>query len=288
MPGTALVLGGSGRFGRHAAAALTASGWQVHTFRRGGDLMAAAQGVDIIVNAWNPPYGQWAGTVPGLTRQVIAAAQASGATVVIPGNVYVYGAEMPEVIGPGVAHAATNTLGRIRVEMEAAYRASGVRTVILRAGDYIDTEASGNWFDSVIARKTPRTGRLVYPGRSDILHAWAYLPDLADALARLMERRDELPDFVDLAFAGYAITGEELAAACAAALDRPVTVKPMSWLPVQLARPFWSEAKGLLEMRYLWNTPHRLDGSALSALMPELAGTPLTRALKTALGVTAG
>ncbi|MCF6316055.1 MAG: hypothetical protein L3J30_07185 [Marinosulfonomonas sp.] len=44
-------------------------------------------------------------------------------------------------------------MGRIRTEMEAAYRDSGVRTIILRAGDFIDTQASGNWFDKVMTPK---------------------------------------------------------------------------------------------------------------------------------------
>jgi hypothetical protein len=32
------------------------------------------------------------------------------------------------------------------------------------------------------------------------MHAWAYLPDLADAFAGLSDRLDELPTFTDLAF----------------------------------------------------------------------------------------
>jgi nucleoside-diphosphate-sugar epimerase len=210
------------------------------------------EGADLIFNAWNPPYSQWQATVPGLTAQVIAAAKATGAAVMIPGNVYVFGRDLPEVLTPDTPHAAAHPLGRIRVELEAAYRASGVKTVILRAGDFLDTEASGNWFDRIIAAKIGK-GRLSYPGPLDRMHAWAYLPDLADAFAGLADRLDALPQFTDLAFPGYAMTGEELAAACEAALGRSLTLGRMSWLPVQVARPFWAEAKHLLEMRYLWD-----------------------------------
>ena len=35
MPGTALILGASGRFGRNCAVAFEAAGWEVRRFRRG-------------------------------------------------------------------------------------------------------------------------------------------------------------------------------------------------------------------------------------------------------------
>ncbi len=96
MTGSVLVLGGSGRFGRHASEAFWNAGWRVTQYDRArGDLTAAARGNDVIVNGWNPPYDRWADTVPALTAQVIAAARTSGATVIVPGNVYVFGEEAP-------------------------------------------------------------------------------------------------------------------------------------------------------------------------------------------------
>jgi nucleoside-diphosphate-sugar epimerase len=288
MSRTALVLGASGRIGRHASAALTAHGWTVTPYRRGGvSLAEAADGAELIFNAWNPPYSQWRETVPGLTAQVINAAKSSGAAVMIPGNVYVFGRDMPPVLTPQTPHTATNPLGRIRVDLEAAYRNSGVKTVILRAGDFLDTEASGNWFDRIIAAKIAK-GRLSYPGPLDLMHAWAYLPDLAEALAGLADRLPELPQVTDLTFPGYAMTGEELAAACEAALGRSLSLGRMSWLPIQVVRPFWAEAKHLIEMRYLWERPHRLDGTALDRILPDRAQTPVAEAMRTILAGLAG
>ena len=283
MTQTALILGPSGRIGRHAAEAFAAAGWTVHRFDRArDDLMQAARNADVIVNAWNVPYSQWQSTVPGLTQQVIAAAKAGGATVIIPGNIYVFGPDMPPHIGPTTPHRSQHPLGRVRREMEAAYRDAGVATIILRAGDYLDDEASGNWFDMVLAKPVAK-GRLSYPGPTDRPHAWAWLPDVAAAMVGLAERRADLPRFADIAFPGYTLTGEELAAACAAALHRPVQAKRMSWLPIYLARPFWREAKHILEMRYLWNVSHQLDGEELDRLVPDRPRTPVTSALARAL-----
>jgi len=284
MPKTVLILGANGRFGRHACAAFKSRGWEVRQFdRASGNLREAATGADVIVNAWNPAYPDWATQVPKLTAQVIDAAKSCGATVIIPGNVYNYGADAPAVYGPDTPHGATNPLGRIRIEMEATYRASGVRTIVLRAGDFINTQASGNWFDMIMIPKLGK-GRFIYPGNPDIAHAWAWLPDLTSVAAELADIRAELPAFTDVSFPGFTMTGNELCAAIGTSLGRPVKLKKMSWLPLQIARPFWPVARHLLEMRYLWNKPHRIDGALFSSLLPNFKMTPLTKALPLALG----
>jgi hypothetical protein len=73
-----------------------------------------------------------------------------------------------------------------------------------------------------------------------------------------------------------------MADAIARATGRPVRATSMSWVPIHAARPFWREAKHLLEMRYLWQRPHRIDGSALASLVPEFTPTPLDEALRAA------
>lgn len=283
MPKTALILGASGRFGRTATAALTAAGWHTRPFARGGDdLMIAAQGADVIVNGWNPPYDKWAKDVPGLTVQVIKAAQATGARVVLPGNVYVYGPEASDVFSPTTPHRATNPLGKIRIEMEAAYREAGVKTLILRAGDFLDTEASGNWFDMVMAKRVDR-GIFEYPGNPDLPHAWAFLPDMTRAMAMMLAQEDRLPRFLEVGFEGYTLTGRELAHGCSRIVGRPVRLSKTQWWPIRLASPFWKLGRHLLEMRYLWNKAHRIDGEALASYLPEFRATPLDQALAQAL-----
>ncbi|WP_136443193.1 sugar nucleotide-binding protein [Pacificoceanicola onchidii] len=283
MSGRVLILGGSGRFGRNAAEAFWNAGWRVTLFDRSSDtLKEAARGVDVIVNGWNPAYTDWARDLPALTAQVISAAQASGATVLIPGNVYVFGEDAPEQWDESTPHRALNPLGRLRIDLEAAYKASSVQTIVLRAGDFLDTEASGNWFDKIMA-PTLSKGVLTYPGALDRPHAWAYLPDMAQAAVMLAEQRHALPQFNDIPFPGYTLTGEEMAQLCGEALGKPVRAKPMNWLPLRLLSPFWPMARCLQEMRYLWNKPHRLDGSTLHDLLPTFAPTPPAEALARAI-----
>lgn len=283
MTKTVLILGAGGRFGRNAAEAFWNAGWQVTLFdRKTDDLMQAAQGVDVIVNGWNPSYPDWAAQLPGLTRAVIAAAEASGATILQPANVYVFGAEAPERFSVDTPRRATNPLGRLRIEMEAALAASSARVILLRAGDFLDTEASGNWFDKQMAPPVAK-GRLVYPGPTDVPHAWAFLPDMARAAVMLAERRDALPRFAEIPFPGYTLTGQALAGLCGRATGKPVKARRMSWLPLWLARPFWRMAAPLIEMRYLWRKPHHVASDVFQAWLPDFAPTSPQDAVARAL-----
>ena len=282
---TALILGSNGRFGRHMAEALWNSDWRVRIFdRTTDDLHTAARGVDVIVHGWNPSYPDWARDVPRLTSKVIAAAKASGATVLIPGNVYVYGQDAPGVLACDTPHAATNPLGRIRIEMEAAFRASGVPTIVLRAGDFIDTKAAGNWFDAVITAKVKK-GVITAPGDRQTPHAWAYLPDLARAAVALMEKREHLDTFEEVLFPGHTMTFNELAAYIETATGRTMEQRNFPWWAIRLAAPFWPMGRHLVEMRYLWNMPHRLNGARFNALLPDFRATDPLSAIASALNL---
>lgn len=285
MENTVLILGATGRLGRNAAIAFEAAGWEVRRFDRSKDsLWDAAWGASVIVNGWNPPYPQWAAEVPDQTSQIIEVAKASGATVIIPGNVYVYGAQAPERFGPDTPHLASNPLGRARVNMEAAYKASGVQTLVVRAGDYIDTEASGNWFDMIITKPLAK-GYISYPGPLSCPHAFTFLPDVAATMVSLANKRHTLAQFEDVAVPSLSLTGHALADALGDVVGRPVRAKMMAWLPLRIASIAWPMGRALVEMRYLWRKPHHIDATRHSELCPDVAQTPLQDALAQALNV---
>lgn len=278
---TVLVLGASGMSGGHAAAAFEAAGWEVRRFdRKADDMNEAAVGVDVIFNGLNPPnYEGWATAIPAITRQVIAAAESSGATVIVPGNVYVYhrsGGPWHE----DTAHEPETRKGVIRAEMEKSYRSAaerGVQTLLLRAGDFFGDTVSGNWFDLVVL-KGLASGNFTYPGRMDAEHSWAYVPDFARAVVALAERRETLGKFEDIPFEGFTLTGDALRGLVERTTG-PLKLKSVPWFAMRLAYPFWRLGRELLEMRYLWDAAHSLDGTKLRMLLPELETTPVEDAL---------
>lgn len=302
-----IILGAKGRFGRAAAQAFLAAGWRVRGLARDWDsgridprmervtadafdadaVSAAAAGADVIVNALNPAYSNWARDLPRLAASTLAAAKATGATVLLPGNVYNYGAGMPPVLDEMTLPQPTTRKGKLREAMENLYAEvadEGVQTLILRGGDFIEREKTGNWFDTYIAAKAGQ-GRMTYPGPLDRVHAWAYLPDMARAMVGLAEKRAQIGPFADFGFEGFNLTGLELVAAMERVAGRALKVGSMPWSAMRVAGLFAPDIREVMEMRYLWTAPHAIDGRKLQALLPDYRPTPLLAALADAMHV---
>ena len=290
-----LIIGANGRFGRAATKAFEDAGWSVTKLTRPGKargtnvieadasdpvaLSKAAQGFDVLVNALNPPYHKWKEVLPVLTASVITAARASGATVIIPGNVYNFGVNPPALMTNTSPQSANTGKGALRVEMERSFRETAeIQTIILRAGDFIETEKTGNWFDSQITNKVDK-GIITYPGPIDQIHAWSYLPDMARAAVELCEIREKLPRFSDIPFAGFGLTGEELIDAVETATNKTLKVKKVPWRLISMLGLFSPQIREVVAMRYLWNKPHQLDGSKMRSLLPDFKPTPLPVAM---------
>lgn len=284
MTKVALVAGAKGNFGGAMADALWTAGWEVRPYQRGTDMVAAAKGADVIVNGLNPPgYHDWDRLVPAITGQVLTAAQASGARILLPGNVYPYGRQ-PGPWGPQTPHQPASRKGRIRAEMEARYADAAhrgqARVLILRGGDFIAPGSAVGLYPQVVLRSLPK-GRIVALGQPDVRRAHAYLPDMARAGVGLLAQ--DLADFVDMPFAGHCFSINDLAAAIERQTGRAPTVKPFAWWQLRLLSPVWELARELLEMRYLYDLPHVLDDRPLATALPDFRPTAFEDVVRTML-----
>lgn len=303
---TVLILGARGRLGSALVEAFAARGWRVLAqARRAGASKAAATiiadvldmdrivreardgstggGVDVVVNTANPPYTRWAQEAVAMNDAAIAIARTLGATLMLPGNVYNYGADLPAELRPDTPQQAKTKKGKIRIAMERslAYAAAqGTQAIVIRAGDFFGCGV-GSWFDQAIAKDVPK-GKVTYPGPLDLAHAWAYVPDLAATFVRVAEARQSLARFENIHFAGYVLTGREFVAAIERAIGRPMKVAGLPWPLLRvggLVVPMWRE---LAEMAYLWRRPHRLVTDAGHAQFMATA-TPFDVALRDSL-----
>jgi nucleoside-diphosphate-sugar epimerase len=285
MTKSALILGANGKIGTYSSRAFAAAGWNVRHYDRKTDNMAhAAEGVEVIVNGLNPPnYHNWDQLVPEITRQVIDAAEASGATVLIPGNVYNFGAEGGEW-SETTPHRPNTRKGRIREEMERRYAASRAQTIVLRAGNFITSDRRDDVLGLVYLRQLSR-GRVMLPGAPEAMQAFCYVPDWARAAVALSERRSALDHFEDVPFPGHSFNAGYLRAWLSARLGHELAFSRFPWWVFSLASPFWELARELSEMRYLWNTSHTLSGAKLARLLPDFESTPIGVVLESALPV---
>ena len=283
MTKTVLILGASGKIGSHSAEAFWNAGWTVRKFDRAtGDMRKAAEGADVIINGMNPAnYKNWDRAIPQITRDVIDAAKHSGASVIIPGNIYNFG-DQPGTLSETTPHLATTRKGKIRIEMEEAYRASSVQTIVLRAGNFIDPMQNGDILSLVLFRSI-KSGKVTLPGPADTQQAYAYVPDWARAAVILAEKRDALATFEDIPFPGHAFTYEELRQKTADALGRKVTFTAFPWWLMTLAAPVWGLAYEMKEMRYQYTMDHTLDGVKFTRLLPEFKPTDRDTVMTTGL-----
>ena len=169
-----------------------------------------------------------------------------------------------------------------RLEQAAA---RGVRSLIVRAGDFFGPHAGNNWFSGGLIKPGKPVTSVWNPGTPGIGHAWAYLPDVAATMARLLAREAELAPFERFHFAGHFLPDNvEMGRAIGRAVGNPdLPVRRFPWWAMTLASPFMTLARELGEMRYLWTVPLVLDNRKLVAFLGEEPHTPLDVAVATTL-----
>ena len=303
----ALVIGATGGIGGAVAERLVAQGWRVRAMNRNpeaarlgreafewvkgdamveADVVAASEGVSLIVHGANPPaYRNWAGLQMPMLRATIAAARASGARIVFPGTVYNYGPDAFPSIDEADVQTPVSRKGAIRVRMEQALReasAQGVKVLIVRAGDFFGPRPGANWLSQGLVKPGKPVTAISYPGPPAIPHCWAYLPDVAETMVALA-MRDDLADVEMFHMRGQTLTGDDLAAALSQAAGRRLAVRRLPWIAVKAMAPFNETMREMLEMRYLWDRPVLLDNRKLVARLGAEPHTPIVDALRAAL-----
>ncbi|MFC0135792.1 hypothetical protein CR105_00545 [Massilia eurypsychrophila] len=308
---TALVLGANGGIGGEVARQLLIAGWQVKALSRkpaadnaagaiswlqgdamiAGDVLAAARGCELIVHAVNPAgYRNWGGQVLPMLRNTIAAAEASGALVLLPGTVYNYGPDVALAASEDAPQNPATQKGKLRAQMEAeleAYCQRGGRALVVRAGDYFGPQSGNSWFaQGLVKPGRPVTG-IANPGLPGVGHQWAYLPDVAAAMVALVERHGTLEPFARFHFGGHwDADGSAIGRAVqrvAARHGLHASLNTFPWWLVRLAGPFNETLRELYDMRYLWRQPFRLDNAKLLAELGAEPHTPLDVAVERTL-----
>ena len=313
--GNALVLGVTGGIGGEAASSLLRHGWQVAGMVRdpakrrrpagidplaglnwvagdamnAGDVRRAAKHADVIVHAVNPPgYRNWDKLVLPMIDNTIAAAEMTGARVVLPGTIYNYGDDAFPNLAENSAQNPKSHKGSIRVALERRLEdmsQRGVPALVVRFGDFFGPMPGSNWFSQGLVTPGKRLGTIRYPGVKGVGHAWAYLPDAGETIARLLARSTELAPFARFHFKGHwDADGMQMVRAIIAGIGRPRTrISRFPWLLVGVAGLFSETPREIYKMRYLWRTSITLDNSNLIAFLGQEPHTPLATAVEATL-----
>lgn len=232
---------------------------------------SAARDAQALYSCLNPAYHRWAADWPPVTDALLAAAEATGAVLVLAGNLYSYGAGT-RLMREDSPLASTETKGRVRGAMWTRalerHRAGHLRVTEVRGSDYLGPLAEAH------AHAGPRmldpllAGRRLWPlGSADQPHTWTYLPDFAHALAAAATTPDawgrpwHVPSPEPLTF-------RELAARFAEAAGAPrprITAVPMGVVrALGLGAPMMRE---LHAVGYQFTEPFVMDSAASQATL---------------------
>ncbi|SJM54434.1 NAD-dependent epimerase/dehydratase family protein [Gulosibacter sp. 10] len=300
---TRTIVIGAGPIGRASAESLLSRGHEVAVVTRSGTRPPGTDAfvADItlpgtasrlpdagaILLCANFPYGTWHRDWPPAIATAIAAAERTGAVLVIAGNLYAYGpSAAPFTERDPLAAEYRN--GKVRAEVWrralAAHEAGRIRAVEVRGSDYIgaDTGPGAHGGDRLL--RPVLAGRPAsILGDPDQPHAWTSIDDFGRmlALAAEDERMQGRPWHVPNA---PACSMRELAriALRAAGLAREPGFRRLPRPLLRLLATFSPAMAGLRDAAYQFDAPFLVDDSDARTILG-LDHTPLATTIAAAV-----
>jgi nucleoside-diphosphate-sugar epimerase len=233
-------------------------------------VIKAVRGSGQFVVAIGFPYSGvlWREVWPKAMANFVAACKATDARMAFMDNLYMYGpqttppTETMPLSGYGLKPAARSAATRIWMTAAAAGEA---RVAALRAPDFYGPGVGLSFLGDTSIGKLAEHKAAVFVGSPDVLHDYAYVPDIARAATTLLAAPDS--DFGQAWHMPCAPTRttRDILQIAADTLDVKLRVSAMpAWMlgPSAMFSPFLRELK---EMRFQWDRPYQVDASRFKA-----------------------
>ena len=268
---------------RHRAPALAGgTDWRAADVTDPEAAADAAKGASVVYQCVNAPYTQWPERFPPLQRGVLAAAERTGALLVVLENLYGYGPAGGRPMTEDLPLAATTVKGRTRAamaaELLAAAEAGRVRLAIGRASDFFGPGVTqGSVFGERVFGNALAGRRADFIGNPDLPHTYSYVPDIAAGLATLGTDARAAGQVWHLP-GPQTVTTRAFLDMVAREAGHPVGIRSVPKLALRalgLVNPMLRE---LPEMAYEFDQPFILDTSKYQTAFGA-AGTPLAEAI---------
>lgn len=304
-----LVLGATGGIGHWTAVALVERGEPVRVLVRDpekfraswpeskgveivrGDALIeaqvreAARGARTIFHCVNIPYPEWSAKAMPMLSNAITAAQASGARVVFPGNVYGFGHAQSDLVAESHPMQPVSRKGQLRVEMERRleelHRSQGLAFTIVRMPDFYGPFVVNRLY-APIFRNALRGRSMSWYGNLDVPSEVLFTPDGGEAMVRAGLDPSSDGETYHVPGAGVIAPRQflELIARVAGTGARPRAVP--RWL-VSFAGLFDREAREFRELTYLKQERFILDGSKFRQKFGAVPSTPYEEGVRRTL-----
>ena len=210
----------------------------------------------------------WASSWPAAMANVLAACRASGARLVFVDNLYMYG-EQRDALREDMPLTLKGNKPSIRAaitrQWQSASAAGDVRVAALRAPDFYGPGVTLSHLGEVGFQARARGKRVTLVAPPDVLHDYAYVPDIARGVESLLDAPDDAFGAAWHIPCAPTMTSRQILAIGAQALGVPLRLStiPMAfWSTLGLVVPFMRE---MTEMKFQWDRPYRVDASKFAA-----------------------
>lgn len=248
---------------------------------------AVAQDASVIYNCAAPAYSAkvWERDLPKLWGNILEAASAANARLVIGDNLYMYD-NVNGLIHESLPHSATTRKGRSRASvaevMLKAHHNGQAQVTFGRASDFfgpyatVQSQLGSRVFPALLKGKP-----VSMIGNLDLPHTFTYIEDFGKALVVLGEHEEAFGKAWHVPNAATKTKREVLELAARLA-GQPLNINIMGPTMLRIGGLFVPAAREVFEMLYQFNQPYIVDSSKFVNTFG-LSATPLEQALKQTL-----
>ena len=244
-------------------------------------LRRAADGCEAVFHLANVVIGDdWVRVTSALLDAAIAACASTGARLVFPANVWVFGrGTRGTLVAEGTPPTPCSKLGAARRDKEQRIRAAGIRWTMLRLpefyGPHVQT-LTGRPLQAI-----SRGARGFWWGPADETIELVYMPDAAAALLAVGLAQGTDGELFHLPGVAHTTARRFFARAVELAGSGRLSVLPASL--VRAAGLFHPLPRAVADIMHLWEQPILLDGTKLRTRFPELRMTAYDEGLAATL-----
>jgi len=225
----------------------------------------AAAGAAVVYHCMNPAYDTalWARLVPRYMDNLIAAAGAAHARLVVLDNVYMLGRPAGRALNEDTPPNPCSRKGEIRARaaerLFVAHRRGEVRAVAGRASDFYGPGGALTYLGDFFWRPALAGRRVWSPVDPDALHTYHYIPDVAAGLASLGEAPEDALGRAWMLPCQPAGSLRDLVERIAKVLGRPIAVGRVPKPLLRAVGLFVPLVREMNEMLYQWDEPFVVD-----------------------------
>jgi nucleoside-diphosphate-sugar epimerase len=229
-------------------------------------VVKAVRGAEQFVVAIGFPYSGvlWREVWPRAIANFVAACKATGARMVFIDDLYMYGPQTAPLVETmpltdrGWKPAARSAVTRIWM---AAANAGDARVAALRAPDFYGPDVGNSFLGDTSIGKLAQGKAAIFIGSPDVLHDYAYVPDIARATTTLLAAPDSAFGKAWHVPCAPTRTTRDILKIAAEALGVKLRISAMPAWMLGASGMFSPFLRELQEMRFQWDRPYRVDAS---------------------------